>query len=86
MMRSQREIAAYHEASHAVVALGLCVTVRRASIRPGPARASNGRVVTHGPPEPADVLLYIALAGPFAHRRFAPRSNWLTSDFAIKRT
>jgi ATP-dependent Zn protease len=81
MMPSERKIAAYHEAGHAVVALGLSVTVRRASIRPG--RVGYGRVVTHGPPEPADVLLFITLAGPFAHRRFAPRSNWLTSDFAI---
>jgi hypothetical protein len=76
-----REIAAHHEAGHAVIALAFCVPVRRASIRAG--RASNGRVVTHGHPEPADVLLFITLAGPFAHRRFAPRSNWLTSDFAI---
>jgi hypothetical protein len=28
-------------------------------------------------------LLFITLAGPFAHRRFAPRSNWLTGDFVV---
>jgi hypothetical protein len=29
------------------------------------------------------VLLFITLAGPFAHRRFAPISNWLTGDFVV---
>lgn len=76
-----RKIAAHHEGGHAVVALAFGIPVRSATVRPD--RLSNGRVVTHGPPEPADVLLFITLAGPFAHRRFAPRSNWLTSDFAI---
>ena len=75
------KIAAYHECGHAVVALAMGVTVRRASIRPG--RTSNGRVVVHGPHEPDDAICFIALAGPFAHRRFAPRSNWLTSDFNV---
>jgi hypothetical protein len=28
-----------------------------------------------------DIQLYVILAGPFAHRRFAPRSNWLTGNF-----
>ena len=76
-----RKIAAYHEAGHAVVALAMCVTVRCASIRPDQKR--YGRVVTHGPPEPADAMLFIALAGPFAHRRFAPGSNWLTGDLNV---
>jgi hypothetical protein len=81
-MPSQREFAAYHEGSHAIVALAFGVTVRSASIKPR--GASRGRVITHGTrDEAADVLLFITLAGPFAHRRFAPRSNWLTSDFAI---
>jgi ATP-dependent Zn protease len=78
---SNRKIAAHHEAGHAVVALAFHLTVRSVSIRPR--AAIRGRVITHGlPNEPADVLLFITLAGPFAHRRFAPRSNWLTGDFA----
>jgi hypothetical protein len=33
--------------------------------------------VRHGPlPRYAESVLLIPLAGPFAQRRFAPRSNW----------
>jgi ATP-dependent Zn protease len=75
---SKREIAAHHEAGHAVVALAFRIPVLRASIKPR--GASGGRVITPRlPPDKAvDIQLFITLAGPFAHRRFAPRSNWLT--------
>src|ERR1700738_3412253 len=81
-MPSQREFAAYHEGSHAIVALAFGGTVRSASIKPR--GASRGRVIRHGTrDDAADLSLFLTLARPFAHRRFAPRSNWLTSDFAI---
>src|SRR5258705_11090518 len=76
-MPNHRTIAAHHEAGHAVIALAFLVPVRSASIRPR--RASFGRVITPELPDTAvDVQLFITLAGPFAHRRFAPRSSWLT--------
>jgi hypothetical protein len=80
-MPSRREIAAHHEAGHAVVALACRATGLRASIRPH--RNSAGRVLHDDLPAQAHLLLYITLAGPFAHRRYAPRSNWLTSDFNV---
>jgi hypothetical protein len=83
MMPSQREIAAYHEAGHAVVALAFRARGLKASIKPR--GISRGRVGYDSLPAlAADVVLFITLAGPFAHRRFAPRSNWFGgSDFAI---
>src|SRR5881398_3951945 len=80
-MPSKREIAAHHEAGHAVVALAFRIPVLSASIKPR--GASRGRVTTSRPASPdkaVDLQLFITLAGPFAHRRYAPRSNWLT-DF-----
>jgi hypothetical protein len=79
-MPSQRAIAAHHEAGHAVVALAFGATGLRASIKP---RGNRKGWVAHRGRPARDVLLFITLAGPFAHRRFAPRSNWLTSDFNI---
>jgi hypothetical protein len=82
-MPSEREIAAHHEAGHAVVALAFDATNLLASIRP---RGISAGRVAHGPLpyRAADVVLFITLAGPFAHRRFAPRSNWVTTrDFAL---
>ena len=77
-MPSQREIA-YHEAGHAVIALGFgeWSVAQRSSLaqavevrlRSAVANAAKRRCIT--------------LAGPLAQRRFAPRSNWLTGDFAI---
>ena len=81
-MLKQREIAAYHEAGHAVVALALSVTALHVSIKPS--GDSLGRVIHHGLPAPDDdSAVFISLAGPFAQKRFAPESNWLTSDIAI---
>jgi hypothetical protein len=81
-MPSQREIAAHHEMGHAVVALAFGATGLRASIKPR--GISKGWVVHDDlPGQATDALLMITLAGPLAHRRFAPRSNWLTSDLAI---
>jgi hypothetical protein len=93
--RTVPEIAARHEMGHAVVAMVFDVPVRRASIRPG--KRSFGRVVMAALPDAelmaraglsgaqvariVDIKLYILLAGPFAQRRFAPRSRWLTSEF-----
>jgi hypothetical protein len=81
-MPSERAIAAHHEAGHAVVALATGAPNVRASIKP---RGKRLGWVTHGPlpQQYAESVLLILLAGPFAHRRFAPRSNWLTSDFNI---
>jgi len=74
------EIAACHEMGHAVVAMVFGLPVRRASIRPS--KRSFGRVVMAAVPGlDVDVELYILLAGPFAPRRFAPRSRWLTGEF-----
>jgi hypothetical protein len=43
-----------------------------------------GRVIAPRLPDKhVDIEIYITLAGPLAHRRFAPRSKWLTSDLAI---
>jgi hypothetical protein len=75
------EHAAYHEAGHAVLALVCQATVRRATIRPR--GALRGRVIFDSHLEPkADLMMLIALAGPFAQRRFAPKSDWIAaSDF-----
>jgi len=79
--KAELEIVAHHEAGHAVVALAFCATGLRASIKP---RGKRMGWVRHSPlpryAEPESVPL-ISLAGPFAQRRIAPRSNWLTSDF-----
>jgi hypothetical protein len=75
------EEAAYHEAGHAVLALACQATVRRATIKPR--GALRGRVIfdSHLGPK-ADLMMLIALAGPFAQRRFAPKSDWIApSDF-----
>ena len=81
-MVSQREIVAHHEAGHAVVALALSVTALHVSIEPR--GGSVGRVVHHGLPAPDDdSAVFITLAGPFAQRRFAPESEWPTSDIAL---
>jgi hypothetical protein len=75
------EHAAYHEAGHAVLALVCQATVRRATI--GARGALRGRVIFDSHLEPkADLMMLIALAGPFAQRRFAPKSDWIAaSDF-----
>jgi hypothetical protein len=75
------EHAAYHEAGHAVLALVCQATVRRATIKPR--GALRGRVIfnSHLGPK-ADLMMLIALAGPFAQRRFAPKSDWIAAgDF-----
>jgi hypothetical protein len=75
------EEAAYHEAGHAVLALACQAIVRRATIKPR--GALRGRVIfdSHLGPK-ADLMMLIALAGPFAQRRFAPKSDWIAaSDF-----
>ena len=78
----QRKIAAHHEGGHAVTALAFRVPVWSASI--SPRKATFGRVITPRlPAKHVDIKLYITLAGPLAHRRFAPRSNWLTGDFNV---
>jgi hypothetical protein len=75
------EHAAYHEAGHAVLALVCQAAVRRATIKPRGNR--RGRVIFDSHLEPtADLMILIALAGPFAQRRFVPKSDWITaSDF-----
>jgi hypothetical protein len=75
------EEAAYHEAGHAVLALACQATVRRATIKPH--RNRRGRVIFDSHLDPkADLMMLIALAGPFAQRRFAPKSDWIAaSDF-----
>jgi hypothetical protein len=67
-----REIAAHHEAGHAVVALVCDVPVRYASIKP--LKKTLGRVA-YGADDPI-LTMIISLAGPQAQRRFAPRSDW----------
>jgi len=67
------QIAAHHEAGHAVIALVLDIPVRYASIEP---RKNTWGRVAHGPAESRDLELILAVAGPQAQRRFAPRSNW----------
>jgi hypothetical protein len=73
--------AAYHEAGHAILALAFGATVRRATIKPH--GKYRGRVFVDGHPDPkSELMMIIALAGPFAQRRFAPKSHWLAaSDF-----
>jgi hypothetical protein len=82
MNRLTREISAHHEAGHAVVALAFGVPVRRASIK---SRGSSyGRVIVPDLPNVCNrVQLFILFAGPFAHKRFAPTSDWLTDDLVI---
>ena len=80
-MGKTRKIAAYHECGHAVVALALGESVRCATIKP---RAGfRGQVTVDGRIGDCETALLITLAGPFAHRRFAPRSNWATRDFSV---
>jgi hypothetical protein len=77
------ENVAYHEAGHAAVALGIGATVGLATIKPhgdieGKVTVSRGRC------RYIESSLFITLAGPFAQRRFAPRSDWRNAnhDFA----
>jgi hypothetical protein len=69
-MKPVRPIAAYHEAGHAVVAHMLGAKVRQVSIESDSGRTQIKRL---GRGERA---ILIALAGPYAQRRYAPHSRW----------
>ncbi len=71
-MTDLRAIVAHHEAGHAVIAHMLRLKVRRVSIEPD--ETSAGRASMRlGRGERA---VLVTLAGPYAQRRYAPRSGW----------
>jgi hypothetical protein len=67
------QIAAHHEAGHAVVGLVLEIPIRYAMIKP---RGKIRGQVGYGPNKSPVFGLIASLAGPQAQRRFAPRSDW----------
>jgi hypothetical protein len=72
MVRQQlRLIAAHHEAGHAIVAHKLGVTVRSVSID-----QDGGGVTKHNRIVGNERAILISLAGPYAQRRYAPKSHW----------
>jgi hypothetical protein len=89
-MTKQRQIAGYHEAGHASLCARLGVRIRRATIK-SCAGEYAGEVRHKQIFRPGDLeidddspgvrlrterALLITLAGPYAQKRFAPRSNW----------
>jgi hypothetical protein len=73
-MIKTRAIAAYHEAGHAVMAHKLGAKVCRVSIEDDSGRTQIkrlGRGVGR-----IERIILINLAGPYAQRRYAPRSRW----------
>ena len=76
----QRHVAAYHEAGHAVVAIGLGAKVKSVSIAGKSVSIAGGGGITdvrYGRGEMREErAILIMLAGPYAQRRYAPRSSW----------
>ena len=91
-MMTPRDIAAYHEAGHATVARRLGVKIVRATIKPSSISAghvAHGNILRRGDLEYSDspkaklraeLAMLIGLGGPFAQKRFAPRSPWRTQN------
>jgi hypothetical protein len=63
-------VAAYHEAGHAVIAHTLGVQVRNVSVD------TDGGGVTKHRAIGGECAILIGLAGPYAQRRYAPKSRW----------
>jgi ATP-dependent Zn protease len=75
------EIAAYHEAGHAVIAHMLGVRVRRVSINAD--GGGSAQLARLGRGERA---ILITLAGPYAQRRRAPHSHWRSRNHTGRRS
>ena len=73
-MIKTRAIAVYHEAGHAVMAHKLGAKVCRVSIEDDSGRTQIKRL-GRGVGRTERIIL-INLAGPYAQRRYAPRSRW----------
>jgi ATP-dependent Zn protease len=72
------ETTAYHEAGHVAAALATGATVQTATIKP---RGDLLGQVRYGPRRIDDESQLVnTLAGPFAQKRFAPRSDWRTGN------
>ena len=78
MAKQWREITAYHEAGHAVVAHRLHVRVKSVTIRPDVGSSGMTKLDLRYLNDAKRIL--ITLAGPYAQRRFAPRSRWRSSS------
>jgi hypothetical protein len=65
-----RELAAYHEAGHAVIAHVLGAQVRRVTIADD-SGSTQIRRLGHG-----ERAILVNLAGPYAQKHYAPRSRW----------
>ena len=81
MAKQWREITAYHEAGHAVVARMLYVRVKSVTIRPDVGSSGMTKLDLRYLNNDKQVL--ITLAGPYAQRRFAPRSRWRSSSTSV---
>jgi hypothetical protein len=80
------ETTAYQEAGHVTAALAAGATVQTATIKP---RGNILGQVRYGPRRIDDESQLVnTLAGPYAQRRFAPRSDWRTGnrDFVKAKT
>ena len=81
MVARRLDIAAYHEAGHAVVARMLGVRVKSVTIQP--TLNYSGRVLFDGlGRRTTEKKILITLAGPHAQRRFAPNSAWRSGNKA----
>jgi hypothetical protein len=72
------EATAYHEAGHAIVGAGLGAIVKVATVKPR--GKILGRVRFAACPDDHESELLCTLAGPFAQKRFAPRSAWRSGN------
>jgi Peptidase M50B-like len=81
-MTNERAIAAYHEAGHAVVGHMLGSEVRRVSI----GADSGGLTRFKRPLGFGERAVLTTLAGPYAQKRYAPRSHWRSRNHAGHRS
>jgi hypothetical protein len=73
-VRIARQITAYHVAAHAVIADMLGCPVERMSIDEDGGGAARIKW-SDGDEQRIELQILVALAGPYSHRRFAPRSR-----------
>ena len=74
---AEREIVAYHEAGHAIIARKLGVPVACVTIEPFEGRSG---IMWHGKADDPETEILIAMAGPFAEAQFTGQRLFCAGD------